>query len=160
MSDAEVYNNTVYNSQGPAVAFGGLPAPGVRFRNNIFVGRGELITGDTSPSSFEGNLYWSLDVDGSIAAGCKTLEEWAKATGQEQVDGRLVGIFADPLLTGGGATPDIEPTDLSELAAYHLRKGSPCIGAGIPIVDDGGRDFWGEAVPEGEKPSIGACQGP
>jgi len=160
MSDAEVYNNTVYNNQGPAVGFGGLPAPRVRFRNNIFVGKGRLITGDASPSGFEGNLYWSLDADGSIAADCKTLEQWAKATGQEQVDGKLVGLFADPLLIGGGTMPDIKPTDLSKLAAYHLQKGSPCIGAGIPILDNGGRDFWGEALPEGEKPSIGACQGP
>jgi hypothetical protein len=28
--------------------------------------------------------------------------------------------------------------------------------AGIPVEDSGGRDFWGNAIPEGKKPSIGA----
>ena len=160
MSDAEVYNNTVYNNQGPAVGFGGLPAPRVRFRNNILVGAGELIAGDASPSRFEGNVYWLLGPDGTITGGHKTLERWAEATGQEMADGKLMGISADPLVIGGGTTPDIKPADLSKLAAYHLRNGSPCVGAGIPIAHNGGRDFWGKAVPKDAPPSIGACQGP
>jgi len=160
MSAAEVYNNTVYNARGPAVAFGGLPARRIRFRNNIFVGTGRVVTGDASPSRFEGNLYWLLATDGAIAGDHKTLDEWAHATGQEMAGGKLVGIFADPLLTGAGTPPEVKPADLSELPAYRIRSGSPCVGAGIAIADNGGRDFWGEALPEDGETSIGACQGP
>ena len=160
ISDAEVYNNTVYNTKGGAVGFGGLPAPRIRFRNNIFVTTGELIRGDASPARFEGNLYWSLGPDGSIAAGHKTLAEWAEATGQEKANGKLIGLYADPLLTRAGTMPAVKPVDLSKLTAYRLRAGSPCLKAGLIIENNGGRDFWGGKAPKAHKPSIGACQGP
>ncbi len=163
MSDAQVYNNTVYNEKGGAVGFGERPVPGLEFRNNLFVTRGEIIKGDWSYARFEGNCYWSVGEgffvptpDGRYTS----LEEWAEATGQEKVGGEMVGRYADPLLVEAGSVPEIKPEDLAKLAAYRLQEGSPCIGAGIPIGDNGGRDFWGEGVPESGKPSIGACQEP
>jgi len=159
MSDAEVYNNTVYNEKGGAVGFGGTPVPRVRFRNNIFVSTGELIQGDASRARFEGNCYWSIG-DGSLAGSHRSLEAWGAATGQEKVGDAVVGLYADPLLVDAGAAVEAKPEDLKKLAAYRLREGSPCIGAGIPIEDNGGRDFWGNAVPEKGKPSIGACEKP
>lgn len=161
MSDAEVYNNTVYNTKGGAVGLSGIPAPRIRFRNNIFVtGAVEMIRGDASPSRFERNLYWVVDPSGVVAGEYKTLAEWAKATGQEMVEGKLVGLWADPLLTELGTMPHIAPTDLSKLLAYRLQPGSPGLKAGLTIEDNGGRDFWGTKVPEVGKPSIGACQEP
>lgn len=159
ISGAEVYNNTVYSEKGGAVGFAGQPVPGVRFRNNIFVAGGEIIKGDASHARFEGNLYWSL-AGGRGLAGHESLEAWAEATGQETVDGRLAGRFADPLLRGAGEMPAVRPEDLATLAAYRLRAGSPCLGSGLPIPDHGGRDFWGAEVPVGERPSIGACERP
>ncbi len=159
MSDAEIYNNTVYNTKGGAVGFGERPVPGIRFRNNIFVTKGEIIRGDSSHARFEGNLYWSVG-DGFAVGKHKTFEDWVRATGQERSGDKVLGRYADPLLVEAGTAPEIEPEDLAKLAAYRLQHGSPCIGAGLPIPDSGGRDFWGNAVPEGEPPSIGACQAP
>jgi hypothetical protein len=39
---------------------------------------------------------------------------------------------------------------------YKLQPGSPLIGAGLPVENNGGRDYWGNKLPEGGKPSIGA----
>jgi hypothetical protein len=58
-------------------------------------------------------------------------------------------LKADPKLIGAAAGPD----------GLKLQPGSPCLGAGQVIEDDGGRDYWGNAVPKDGAPAIGACQG-
>jgi hypothetical protein len=160
MSDAEVYNNTVYSEKGGAVGFGMRPVPRVRFRNNIFVAGGEMIEGDSSRARFERNLYWAIGADGFVAGEHKGFEEWVAATGHEKVGSDTIGLFADPRLTDLGEAPEIRPEDLASLAAYRLEAGSPCVDAGMPVEDNGGRDFWGQAVPAEGKPSIGACERP
>lgn len=160
MSDAEVYNNTVYSERGGAVGFGGRPVPGIRFRNNIFVCGGETIKGDPSHARFEGNCYWSIGERGFSAQGYSSLKEWAEATGQEMADGKLVGAYVDPRLAQMGAAPDAKPEELAGLEAYRLLAGSPCIGAGLEIEDAGGRDFWGNLLRPGRRPSMGAHEGP
>ena len=159
MSDAEVYHNTVYNEKGGAVGFAGQPVPRVRFRDNIFVSGGDLIRGDYSRARFQGNCYWSLRGEFSVP-GHQTLADWAAATGQERVGEAVVGIYADPLLVDAGFSRTVKPDGLDGIPAYRLQPDSPCIGAGIPVQDNGGRDFWGTAVPEGKKPTIGAWEKP
>jgi len=159
ISDAEVYNNTVYNAKGGGVGFGGLAVPGIVFRNNIFVTAGDIIRGDPGPSRFEGNCYWPIGDPGVFPGGLRTFEEWMAASGQETIGRRVVGIYADPRLTvaaGGTGPQPVSPEKLATLKAYRLRAGSPCIGAGVVISGNGGRDFWGNEVPRGRKPSIGA----
>ncbi len=160
MSDAEVYNNTVYNEKGGAVGFAQMPVPRVRFRNNIFVSAQELIKGDASRARFEGNCYWSIGDAPFSSEGHGSLEDWAEATGQEKSGGKLLGLALDPLLTGVGEELSIKPEHLAALAAYRLGPTSPCIGAGLPIPGNGGRDFWGNALPQKEGLSVGACQKP
>jgi hypothetical protein len=159
ISDAEVYGNTVYNARGGAVGFHSMPVPGVRFRNNIFIAGGGMLRGDASHARFEGNCYWTLGEGEFWPETYSTFEEWVAATGQEKVGDAIVGLFADPLVAGAGSAPEIKPEDLAKLAAYRLQAGSPCAGAGVPVEGNGGRDFWGNAIPEGEKPSIGAWEG-
>ncbi|UCC68098.1 MAG: right-handed parallel beta-helix repeat-containing protein [Armatimonadota bacterium] len=159
MSDAEVYNNTVYNEKGGAVGFGDKPVPGVRLRNNVFVTKGEIIKGDCSYARFEGNWYWSVG-DGFEVGEHNTFEDWVEATGQERSGEKVLGRYGDPLLVEAGSVPEIKPEDLTKLAAYRLKHNSPCIGAGLAIPDSGGRDFWGNEVPDGEGVTIGACQKP
>jgi hypothetical protein len=158
MSDAEVYGNTVYSAKGGAVGFRSTSVPRVRFRNNIFVAGGEIIKGDSSRARLEGNLYWAIGEDGFVAGEHRSFEAWVAATGQEKVGTDIVGLFADPRLIDLGAAPEIKPEDLASLAAYRLKADSPCIGAGIPVEDNGGRDFWGNAIPEKVTPTIGAHQ--
>ncbi len=38
---------------------------------------------------------------------------------------------------------------------YKLAPGSPAIGAGVPIAENGGQDFWGKELKTGTRPSIG-----
>ena len=173
ISDAEIYHNTIYNEKGGAVGFGGLPAPNMRFRNNIFVTKGELIEGDWTHALFEGNCYWQLDREAAFATAAsqetggsprstdhKTFADWMAASGQEKVGDAVVGIYADPLLRDAGAMPQVTPEKLRGLKAYQVKADSPCMQAGVVIGDNGGRDFWGNPVPPAERPSIGACQAP
>ncbi|UCC22704.1 MAG: right-handed parallel beta-helix repeat-containing protein, partial [Planctomycetota bacterium] len=160
MSDCQIYNNTIYNKTGAAIAFGGLDIPGIVIRNNIFMFAGELIAGGSKRGRFEYNVYWPVDDRDLIFDGHRTIEEWAAATGQEKVGDRIVGKLIDPRLVKPGLTKLTDPTKLSKLREYKLQADSPCIGAGIPIENNGARDFWGNKIPETKKPSIGACQKP
>jgi len=159
-SSCQVYNNTVYNKHGAAVGFGGLPMPEVVFRNNIFIYSGDVIAGETQRGRFEDNVYWSADGRDLSFDGHHTLREWAEATGQEKIGDKIVGRVTDPKLTSPGTATITDPATLADLAAYRLMADSPCIGTGIVIKDNGGRDFWGSRVPASERPAVGACERP
>ncbi len=58
----------------------------------------------------------------------------------------------DPLLVKPGSGTE----GRASLAGYLLQAGSRCVGAGVPIENNGGRDFWGNLLHEGKMPSIGA----
>jgi hypothetical protein len=159
-SGCRVYNNTVYNRNGAAVGFGGLPMPDVVFRNNIFICTGEVIAGDGQRGRFENNVYWSADGQILSFDGHATLREWADATGQETAGGEVIGRCIDPKVT---PVEGVLPTDaarLAELAACRLQADSPCLKSGVVIEDNGGRDFWGNPVPQDTRPAIGACEKP
>ena len=159
MSDCKIYNNTIYNSKGAGIGFGGLDVPGVVIRNNIFICSGELISGEAARGRFEHNVYWSADERGLTFDG-HSFEQWIAKTGQERIGQAIVGKYVDPLLLEPGTVTLTDPTKLAVLKTYRLKAGSPCLGAGIPIENNGGRDFWGNQVPEAEKPAIGACAKP
>jgi predicted ribosomally synthesized peptide with SipW-like signal peptide len=63
--------------------------------------------------------------------GFTSIAEWAKATGQETVAGRLAGLFADTALPRSGPALLTSPADLHRLLDYQLREGSPAAGATI-----------------------------
>mgnify|MGYP000860177188 CR=1 FL=1 len=163
-SDCRVYNNTVYNSHGPAVGFGGLPMLNVLFQNNIFICSGDVIGGEGQRGRFENNVYWSADGKPLTFDGRATLHEWAETTGQEKTDGTILGRSLDPRVNEVNAvnavTTLFDPTKLPALTAYRVQPDSPCLKAGIPIANNGGRDFWGNPVPQDAKPAIGACEKP
>ena len=159
-SDCQVYNNTVYNKNGAAVGFGGLPMPNVVFRNNIFVCSGDAVSGEAERGRFENNIYWPADGRALSFDGHATLDDWAQATGQEEVGGVIVGKHVDPKLVNAGTTMPVDPTELARMTAYRLKSDSPCLRAGIIVTDNGGRDFWGKTVPTDRRPTIGACERP
>jgi hypothetical protein len=166
MKDTAVYNNTVFNAKGSAVAFGVAESysgemPEFRFHNNIFVSRGPQIRGGSNKGKFIGNLYWSVGERGFDVDGHKDFNSWVAATGQEKFEGRLVGRFADPLLKKDGPGLLTDPDVLPSLHEYQLLPGSPAIAGGIHLqaafgIDPGKRDFYGNAVPAGKTPSVGA----
>lgn len=155
MSDCKIYNNTIYNSNGAGIGFGGLDVPDVVIRNNIFICASELITGDAKRGRFENNIYWAVDDRGLTFDG-HSFEQWIAETGQEKIGDKVVGRYVDPLLIEPGTAALTDPTKLVTLNAYKLKADSPCVGAGIPIKNNGGRDFRGNKLTEVERPTIGA----
>lgn len=158
MSDAEIYNNTCIKDYGPLVGFSDTKVPGIRFRNNLFVSGSELIHGGADKAVFQGNAYWLLGGKPFDVDGHKSLEAWSRATGQETLDGKVVGVWADPKIATPEHLDKVKVTDLEALRDFRLRSGSPCVGAGLPVADNGGRDFWNRPVKADRSPSIGACE--
>ena len=155
-SGCQIYNNTIYNGHGAAVGFGGLPIPNVVFRNNIFICAGDVIAGDGQRGRFENNLYWSANGQPLTFDGHDSLNAWAKATGQETVDGKIIGRYMDPKVVGALNKLPTDPRKLGELSAYRLQPDSPCGNAGTAMEYNGARDFWGHPVPGSERPALGA----
>jgi hypothetical protein len=124
-----------------------------------------VVAGPLRKAVFESNLY-RMPPNGIIfrdgEQGFKTLTDWARATGKETLNGRLVGFIADPLL--------ILPDDLSELPKnprqlrgmpfYKIHSDSPCINTGIAIEDNGGSDFFSNPVLPNHRPSLGVHEPP
>jgi hypothetical protein len=168
MESTDVYNNTVFNSKGAAVAFGVDPQfatqlPKTTFRNNIFVSGEAQIEGGASKGRFEGNLYWAMGDGGFLVDGFENFEEWAAATGQETVNGEVVGKYADPMLRKDGTGLLTDPGRLSSLTEYTLKPGSPAIDAGLRLkllfsLDPGSRDFFGASLPQGTGYDMGAVE--
>lgn len=135
-----IYNNTIYvgpDREVEAVWFhswGGW-ARDTRFSNNIFFAKGAMRWefGESQGNVFEANAFFGRH-DGRPA------------------DPRA--ITADPQLEQPGSGGE----GLDSLRGYWLRPGSPCLGAGVPIPHNGGRDFWGNPVPAAGPADIGAHQ--
>jgi hypothetical protein len=159
MRDCLIHNNTVINATHGISTRGDVPD--MVYRNNVFLVGGDVLEGDFSHSRFERNLYWRTGVGVFHRDGDRvhsSLAEWARATGQEMADGRLVGMWADPKLLLPSARRKL-PTDVRRIAGMQvgpLRPGSPCLGAGMPLAGNGGRDLYGDPLPEGRAPSLGA----
>jgi hypothetical protein len=72
-------------------------------------------------------------------------------------------IEGDPLFSnaGNGGTCNWSPSQASGPqpcpSAYTLQSGSPAIAAGVPVSNNGGRDYYGNAIPA--TPNIGAQAG-
>ncbi len=170
MESTLVHNNTIWNTKGSAVAYGvdkryAKPMPEVTFYNNIFVSQGPQIFSRTEGvgkvGTFRGNLYWAMGERGFRVEGYKSLKEWADATGQETMNGKLVGLFADPALDKSGHGLLTNPEDLKRLIEYRLLRGSPAAGAGLDLrkafgIDPGRVDFYGSRLPAQGPLTIGA----
>jgi len=140
VENTAIYNNTIYLRQGMDVlgvfchSWSGW-AKDTRFSNNIFIAKGtaRYDFGESTGNVFTNNVFFGNHV------------------GRPDDPNAITGdpILADP---GGGGD------GLESLSGYKLRAGSPCIGAGTPISNSGGRDFWSNPVPATGAPDIGAHQ--
>lgn len=166
METTDVYNNTIYNTKGSAVAFGAADGvienlPMGRFFNNIFVSGESQIAGGAHKGVFRGNLYWSMGDGGFLVDGFTSLEAWAEATGQEMLNGRLVGTYADPLLSRDGTALTTDPLERLSLTEFLLAPLSPAVDRGLDLrslfgIDPGLSDFYGQRLPQGELFDLGA----
>lgn len=126
----EMYNNTLYSPDRPFDVR--LPAHSL-VANNIFVGSG----------------LTRFDTDRGITVDRNIYHGFAGPAAD------VHAINADPLFADPGTGRD----GIDTVSGYKLRAGSPAIGAGRLIPDNGGRDYWGNAVSATAAPTIGAYAG-
>jgi len=140
VEDTAVYNNVIYVGEDldiPIIAhhsWGGY-AKDTRFYNNIFYvdGRVRYEFAESTGNVFENNVFFGNHENPPADAGAVT---------------------ADPMLVNPGSGGE----GLDSLEGYRLREGSPWVGAGVVMPENGGRDFWGNAMAAEEAPDIGAHQ--
>ena len=139
----KIYNNTVYIGPGLATTlyeftdWNGGWATGVSSQNNIFynLGSGDYNFGGGTNLSFEANVFYG------------------NHPSREPNDARK--LTSDPKLVspGGGGT------GRGSVDGYKLQVGSPATDSGVTIAGSGGRDYWGNAVPQGAATDRGAYEG-
>ena len=174
--DTKIYNNTIFvsdNTNGAALAEfpdeeGASFLYNTEIYNNILVGMpGKKLLDIPHPGdqwTLKGNCYYTFGDQVQIKWGDKTfksLEEWRRATGQEQHDGTDIGIEADPGLTSHGQGGTIgDHYLLDRLDAYKLKQSSVLVDLGLDLrstfgIDMGIRDFYNNQIPQGGLFDIG-----
>jgi|GEM_PF-811797 len=142
--DTQIYNNTVYippNSTTKVVdtLYWGGWAKNQTYTNNLIVnlGTGGYNFGSSTGNVFDNNLFYGNHPQSVL-----------------NLDSNKV--VADPML----AAPGTGRIGRDTLAGYQLLEGSPAIGAGKLIANNGGLDFFGNPVSAEGQPNIGAYEGP
>jgi hypothetical protein len=168
MKSTLVHNNTIFNNKGSAVTIGfakkyAAESPRLDFFNNIFVSLSDQVRG-AARGRFAGNVYWSMGGRGFHIDGFDSFNKWVASTGQEMAGGRLAGRFGDPLLARDGPGMLTNPAEMTALHEYLLLPGSPALSAGVDLlaefgINPGERDYYGNRLPVGGRPSAGAHRG-
>jgi hypothetical protein len=147
VSDAEIYNNTVYKGPSASGTTSGISIGGpgtgssIHVFDNIFVttGGGPMVTYDGSGTGvlLLGNDYWSSGApkqfiwNGTTYVG---LDSWRSGTGQETLNRAPVGFAVNPQLNDAGEGGIIGNADaLDTLTAYELKSSSPLRHAGLSL---------------------------
>lgn len=143
--DAQMYNNTFYMlKDAPDKDFifdrDGNNTSKLVFRNNIFYYPGE--------TSYEPNTFAEDQIDWEA----NLFYNFTKVPSNDTSVITRDPMFVNPGKGGNGSEPGQRP----ELSGYALKNGSPAINAGIPIAQNGGRDYFGNPV-QGI-PDIGAYE--
>jgi hypothetical protein len=163
MINCLIYNNVFYNTATPVISFEKASAhKDFRFMNNIFMGVDELILGNIAGSIFLGNDWWNAGKDIKFS-GFKNVNEWAKATGQEMLNGKMEDMQVDPLLKGPFTTDITDPWKLDKLEGYVLNLNSPLKNRGVDLksvfgIDLPLTDFYGNDIPDGNANEPGIFQ--
>ena len=157
----EVYNNIFYVGPGMTtqlIQYGpkSFDSPGVSFANNIF-----YVDGSVSIERLI--LEKKMNPDGTYPSEM-VIEESAERAFRNNIffpPSNFKNRPQDPsnkTFNPGLVSPGSGKDDIKSLSGYRLKLDSPCIGAGLFIKENGGRDFWGDALPSSGSPDIGACQ--
>jgi len=124
--DSDVYGNIIYNAKVAAITFSEKSeSKGIRFRDNIFIGKDTLIRGKDKIGDVKylGNDWWSVDKGFNID-GIYDLNTWALKAGQEQKDGQVIGLNIKPEFKNPGNTTITSADQLKTFTNYRLIKNS------------------------------------
>ena len=124
----QIYNNTIYVGEGNNAVFSredGVRGSSITYTNNIFYNEGNNFEYKSSKTActFNNNLYYG------------------NHPSSEPKDPNK--LLADPKLVA----PGTGGIGLGNVGGYKLLEGSPCIDAGVTISNNGGRDYFGNALP-------------
>jgi hypothetical protein len=124
--NCKVYGNIIYNSKVAALSFSEKSKNnGFDFYHNIFVGKDSLIKGIDSVGKckFIGNDWWSIK-GGFNIHGIKSFKKWAIQSGQEQQDGKIVGLNKRPKFKRPGKASFTTASQIGTFNGYRLPPGS------------------------------------
>jgi hypothetical protein len=136
----EIYNNTVYIGSGLTTALwarAGATPSNITSTNNIFynLGSGGWDLGSGTGIVFNYNIFY----------GNHPATEPSDAN----------KITADPKFVN----PNTGGNGRNTLNGYKLQTGSPALGSGLLIPNNGGKDYWGNSVSATAAPNRGAYNG-
>ena len=142
VTNARIYNNVIFVDEDkgdPLMIWhnkDGMWPDSVHYSNNIFVnhGAGGFDLGKSTNNVFDHNVFHGHH-------GPNEPDDPHKLTDSPE--------FTAPGTAGLG---------LNTVGGYHLQPDSPCIASGLPMPDNGGRDYWGNPVPADRPPDRGAYQ--
>jgi hypothetical protein len=119
---------------------------GANYRNNIFyaTGQGRFRTVYTYGNALERKYLDAVKLP-SPASGTLFCHNWYFGPWLNGLPDDLEMRQGDPMFVAPGSGG----VGLATLAGYKLRPESPCIRAGLPLEDDGGRDFYANPLPPG-----------
>ena len=120
---------------------------------------GSIVHGPSSGEKFIGNVWWTAGNNIAFRE-YKKLTDWAAATGQEKLNGQMMGKQVDPQLMGPFLTTVTDPYQLHSLSGYSLLPQSSLRNSGLNLQDlfkikITPHDFFGNKVPQGSNPEPG-----
>ena len=123
------------------------------YNNTFYCPSRPFLDDMTGPRDVRNNLF--VAPGGVLKAASAVYANNAYFGGILPPAGETGSVLGDPRLVAGGSGQ----TTL-DVPGYRLLAGSPLLGAGTVIADDGGRDFFGNVTSGAAGPNIGAYQGP
>ncbi|UNK16154.1 hypothetical protein MNQ98_16615 [Paenibacillus sp. N3/727] len=154
--------NISQNDKGRIFRYSGSIDTVMNYNNTIYVGAasGNPVMSDYftkssgSPKNIKNynNIYYSVGDRGWTLTG-QTFDNNAYFGGKTLVSSDAHKIMANPKLLNPGSGG----VGMNTVDGYQLQSDSPLIGAGVPISDNGGRDYFGNTLYNGD-PDIGAFE--
>jgi hypothetical protein len=138
----------------------------MRFCNNIFVFDKDFLPADQAliDEELKGNLYWNLNEKAGFM-GYPSFAKWAKATGHEIDEKKLMGVYEDPKIYNINSPLPTNPEQIDPIAlmAFYPQKGSPAIDNAYKVIDvlkkePGLRDLVGSTIPAETAYDFGALE--
>ncbi|MFF9816015.1 right-handed parallel beta-helix repeat-containing protein [Streptomyces sp. NPDC014006] len=149
----QVIRYNVSENDGRIVhASGGRSA--LRMYNNVFYCPDKKFDVTLPATALVENNIWVGTADSRLPTGSGISWLWNVFQGVPRPTAN--GIVGDPQFTAPGTGGDT----LASAAGYRLKAGSPALGNGGVVQDNGGRDYWGNPVSATAKPHRGAYNGP
>jgi hypothetical protein len=123
--DCEVYGNIIYNSKVAALCFSEKSeSKGLKFYNNVFVGRDSLIKGKDKigDARYWGNDWWSIE-KGFYMTGVKNFKAWrTKCASRGDDSARVPELNIKPGFKAAGGSALTSAGQLKTFSGYRLLK--------------------------------------